>query len=99
MSCQFYSYTINSIYYLQYKNKESWSIIVIFKENTTIIEVILYYARSDKMAFLRWLGGFIVLFWLIGLIFKIGGGLINILLLVAAIIFVIDAIFGRKKTM
>lgn len=51
------------------------------------------------MAFLRWLGGFVVLFWLIGLIFKIGGGLINILLLVAAIIFVIDAIFGRKKTM
>ena len=51
------------------------------------------------MAFLRWLGGFVVLFWLIGLIFKIGGGLINLLLLVAAIIFVIDAIFGRKKTM
>ena len=51
------------------------------------------------MAFLRWLGGFVVLFWLIGLIFKIGGSLINILLLVAAIIFVIDAIFGRKKTM
>ena len=51
------------------------------------------------MAFLRWLGGLVVLFWLIGLIFKIGGGLINILLLVAALIFVIDAIFGRKKTM
>ena len=51
------------------------------------------------MAFLRWLGGFVVLFWLIGLIFKIGGGLINILLLVAAVIFVLDAIFGRKKTM
>jgi len=51
------------------------------------------------MAFLRWLGGFVVLFWLIGLIFKIGGSLINILLLIAAIIFVIDAIFGRKKTM
>ena len=51
------------------------------------------------MAFLKWLGGFVVLFWLIGLIFKIGGGLINLLLLVAAIIFVLDAIFGRKKTM
>jgi len=51
------------------------------------------------MAFLRWLGGFVVLFWLIGLIFRIGGGLINILLLLAAIIFLIDAIFGRKKTM
>jgi len=51
------------------------------------------------MAFLKWLGGFVVLFWLIGLIFRIGGGLINILLLLAAIIFLIDAIFGRKKTM
>jgi hypothetical protein len=51
------------------------------------------------MAFLRWLGGFVVLAWLIGLIFKIGGGLINVLLLVAAIIFVFDAVLGRKKTM
>ena len=51
------------------------------------------------MAFLRWLGAFVVLFWLIGLILRIGGSFINILLLIAAIIFVIDAIFGRKKTM
>lgn len=51
------------------------------------------------MAFLRWLGGFVVLFWLIGLIFRIGGNMINLLLLVAALIFVIDAIFGRKKTL
>lgn len=49
------------------------------------------------MAFLRWLGGFVVLFWLIGLIFRIGGSLINLLLFLAAIIFVIDAIWGRKK--
>ena len=49
------------------------------------------------MDFLRWLGGFVVLFWLIGLIFRIGGSLINILLLLAAVIFVIDAIFGRRK--
>jgi len=51
------------------------------------------------MTFLRWLGGFVVMFWLIGLIFSIGGSLINLLLLVAALIFVIDAIFGRRKTM
>lgn len=50
------------------------------------------------MVFLRWLGAFVVLFWLIGLVFKIGGNLINLLLLVAAIIFVMDVIFGRKKT-
>ncbi|GLC31357.1 DUF5670 family protein [Clostridium omnivorum] len=50
------------------------------------------------MAILRWIGGFVILFWLIGLIFRIGGSLINLLLLVAAIIFVVDAIFGRRKT-
>lgn len=51
------------------------------------------------MVFLRWLGGIVLLFWLIGLIFRIGGNLINLLLIVAAIIFVVDALFGRKKTM
>lgn len=49
------------------------------------------------MGFLRWIGGFVVLFWIIGLIFRIGGSLINLLLLAAAIIFVVDAIFGRRK--
>lgn len=50
------------------------------------------------MTFLRWLGGFVVLIWLLGLIFKIGGKLISTLLLIAAIIFIIDAIFVRKKS-
>lgn len=49
------------------------------------------------MTLLRWLGGFVVAFWLIGLLFRIGGGLINLLLIVAAIIFIVDAIFGRRK--
>ncbi len=51
------------------------------------------------MTFLRWIGGFVVLFWLIGLIFRIGGALINYLLIVAAVIFIIDALFGKKKIM
>ncbi|MBL4936150.1 hypothetical protein JK636_10300 [Clostridium sp. YIM B02515] len=51
------------------------------------------------MTILRWIGGFVVLFWLIGLIFRIGGGLINLLLIVAAVVFIVDALFGRKKTM
>lgn len=50
------------------------------------------------MTVLRWIGGFVVLFWLIGLIFRIGGSLINLLLIVAAVVFIIDAIFGRKKS-
>jgi hypothetical protein len=50
------------------------------------------------MTVLRWIGGFVVLFWLIGLIFRIGGSLINLLLIVAAVVFIIDAIFGRRKS-
>lgn len=51
------------------------------------------------MTFLRWLGGIVLFFWIIGLIFRIGGGFINLLLLVAALVFIIDALFGRRKTM
>lgn len=49
------------------------------------------------MGMLKWIGGIVVLFWLIGLIFRIGGNLINLLLLIAAVIFVVDALFGRRK--
>ncbi|WP_298845111.1 lmo0937 family membrane protein [Clostridium sp.] len=49
------------------------------------------------MGFLRWLGGIIVFFWVLGLIFKIGGGMIHILLVVAVIVFIVDMITGRKK--
>ena len=51
------------------------------------------------MTFLRWLGGFVVLFWLMGILLSIGGNLINILLIVAAIVFVIDALSSRRKSM
>lgn len=51
------------------------------------------------MNFLRWLGGIILLFWLIGLIFKIGGSVINFLLIFALVVFVIDALFGKRKSM
>ncbi len=47
------------------------------------------------MGFLRWLGGIVVFFWLIGLLFKVGGGLIHILLVVAAIVFLVDFVKGR----
>jgi hypothetical protein len=51
------------------------------------------------MTFLRWLGGFVILFWLMGVILSVGGSLINILLIAAAIVFVIDAISSRRKSM
>ncbi|GAB6106564.1 lmo0937 family membrane protein [Fusibacter bizertensis] len=47
------------------------------------------------MGFLRWLGGFVVFFWLLGLFFKIGGNLIHVLLVVAAIVFIFDFIKGK----
>jgi hypothetical protein len=49
------------------------------------------------MSFLRWIGGFIVLFWILGLLFRIGGAFINIMLIIAAIVFVSDLVLGRKK--
>jgi hypothetical protein len=49
------------------------------------------------MKFLRWLGGIVVFFWLLGLILKIGGGMIHILLIVAAIVFIVDKIFGSRN--
>ena len=49
------------------------------------------------MAFLRWLGGIVVFFWLLGFIFKIGGAMIHILLVVAAIAFVVDFFTGSKN--
>jgi hypothetical protein len=48
------------------------------------------------MGFLRWLGGIVVFIWVLGFIFKAGGSMIHILLVVAAIVFIFDFVFGRK---
>lgn len=48
------------------------------------------------MGFLRWLGGIVVFFWLLGFIFKIAGSFIHILLVLAAIVFIIDFVTGRS---
>ena len=48
------------------------------------------------MGILRFIGGIVVFFWLLGLIFKIGGGLIHILLVVAVVVFIVDMISGKK---
>ena len=49
------------------------------------------------MVFLRWLGGFVVFFWLIGFLFKVGGSLIHLLLIVAAVVFIVDFIKGKVQ--
>ncbi|NMM65382.1 hypothetical protein HBE96_22660 [Clostridium sp. P21] len=51
------------------------------------------------MTFLRWLAGFAILFCIIGLIFKIGGSFINLLLLFAGLVFISDILFSKKKDM
>jgi len=48
------------------------------------------------MGLLRWIGGIVVFFWVLGLIFKIGGGMIHTLLIIAAIVFIVDKISGKK---
>jgi len=49
------------------------------------------------MGFLRWLGGIVIIIWLLGLLLRIGGGVIHILLVVAVVAFIFDFIFGRRK--
>lgn len=49
------------------------------------------------MFFLRWLGGIVVFIWILGFLFRIGGGFIHLLLVVAVVVFIYDFIFGRKR--
>ncbi|MBL4938610.1 hypothetical protein JK636_23170 [Clostridium sp. YIM B02515] len=49
------------------------------------------------MAFLRWIGGVVVFFWVLGLVLRLAGRLLNLLLIVAVIVFLVDFLFGRKK--
>jgi len=45
---------------------------------------------------LRVILGIILLFWLLGFIGHIGGGLIHLLLVIAAIVLVFDLLTGRR---
>jgi len=49
------------------------------------------------LTILRWIGAIVVFFWLLGLVFRIGGGLINGLLIIAAIVFIVDWIGNKSK--
>ena len=49
------------------------------------------------MGFLSWIGAIIVCFWILGIIFSIGGFMIHWLLAIAVIAFIVDMISGRKK--
>jgi len=49
------------------------------------------------MGLLRWLAGILIIFWLLGLVLHIGGGLIHILIVIAVIVFIFDIIGGRGR--
>ena len=48
------------------------------------------------MNFLRWIGGIIVIIWLLGFILHFGGSLIHLLLIVAVVLFLYDFITGKR---
>lgn len=41
--------------------------------------------------------GLLLLFWVLGLVFDIAGGLIHILLVIALVVFIFNMITGRNK--
>ncbi|MFI8578004.1 lmo0937 family membrane protein [Rossellomorea aquimaris] len=41
--------------------------------------------------------GILLVLWLLGLIFKIGGAIIHVLLVIAIVVFLFNRITGRKK--
>lgn len=49
------------------------------------------------MGLLRWLAGILLIFWLLGLVLNMGGGLIHILIVIAVILFIFDVIGGRGR--
>lgn len=49
------------------------------------------------MGLLRWLAVILIIFWLLGLVLNIGGGLIHILIVIAIILFIFDVIGGRGR--
>ncbi|MCB2295708.1 lmo0937 family membrane protein [Clostridium algoriphilum] len=49
------------------------------------------------MGLLRWLAGILIIFWLLGLVLHIGGGLIHILIVIVVILFIFDVIGGRGR--
>jgi predicted membrane metal-binding protein len=48
------------------------------------------------MGILRTIAIIVFALWLVGLLFKVAGGLIHILLLIAGVLFVIDLFTGRR---
>lgn len=48
------------------------------------------------MGILSLIGAIVVFFWVLGLVFSIGGGLIHILLVIGVIVFIVDMITKKR---
>lgn len=48
------------------------------------------------MTMMKWIGLVIIVFWILGILLRIGGIFVNWLLIIVAILFIIDLIIGRK---
>ncbi|MGH4137911.1 lmo0937 family membrane protein [Clostridium sp.] len=48
------------------------------------------------MGILSFIGAVVIFFWVLGLIFSIGGGLIHILLVIGVIAFIVDIISKKR---
>lgn len=48
------------------------------------------------MGILSFIGAIVVFFWVLGLVFSIGGGMIHILLVIAVIVFIVDVISKKR---
>ncbi|WP_234125137.1 lmo0937 family membrane protein [Clostridium hydrogenum] len=48
------------------------------------------------MNILKWIGAVVLFFWILGIIFRIGGMFIHWLLVIAAIVFIVDFFMGKK---
>lgn len=49
------------------------------------------------MSFMRWFAGIILFLCMLSIVYKIGGIIINLLLVICAFVFVFDVLFNRKK--
>ena len=70
------------------------------KGDTEISKEIVEERRTvyvPHLGLLSWIGGTVLLFWALGLIFSIGGFMIHWLLLIAAIVFIVDMMSGKNR--
>ena len=70
------------------------------KGDTEISKEIVEERRTvyvPHLGLLSWIGGTVLLFWVLGLIFSIGGLMIHWLLLIAAIVFIVDMMSEKNR--